>query len=198
MNSISLGKRVAIVGTHCSGKTSICHGLVSKLISMNIKANISREAARLSYYLASRKIIFEMQFDLLVKHVSEEMDNIRSNEIVICDRTVLEVLVYTDLFFPEKKSEKEKKYYNIMYNFTKDYIKTYDMIFRTTNHYNPELATDEIRLKDKRSQLFVEDEIKKRLEEFEVIYRDLPSNNIIPFIIEKMREDCILSSNHFH
>ena len=93
MNSISLGKQIAIVGTYSSGKIGICHILVSKIIVMNIKTNISRETARFSYYLASSRIIFKMQLDLLVKHVSEEMDNIRLNKIVVCDINVLEVLV---------------------------------------------------------------------------------------------------------
>jgi GTPase SAR1 family protein len=98
--------KIAIIGTHNSGKTTLCHKLVAELKEANYKVELVREAARYSYYLASGIRSYEMQLDILTRHVTEELDSFRTGEITICDRTVLDVLAYTHQL-PKPISTKE-------------------------------------------------------------------------------------------
>jgi len=145
--------KIGIVGTHFSGKTTICHKLVAELKSLNYKADIVREAARYSYFYTSGIRNFEMQLDLLTRHVTEELDISRTNDIVVCDRTVIDILAYTNLL-GNPICRNDTIFLKLIIDFSNLYLNTYDIIFWKSKYHSMSANTDNIRL-DENFQILV-------------------------------------------
>lgn len=139
--------KVGIIGTHYSGKTALCHQIVGRLRSDGFLIDYVREAARNSYYLASGEYSYAMQLDILNRQISEELEILRTSELVICDRTVLDVLAYT-YNLSEPKTDLEKIYKRCIELTAYEFLKTYDILFFKTDYFDTLNSNDSLVQKD--------------------------------------------------
>jgi nicotinamide riboside kinase len=138
-------KRIAIIGTHCSGKTTICHELSSVFRKKNINIGVCEEVARKSWFVGRKIVQPESEVELLGMQVTEEMRAILNYDVVLCDRSVIDIVVYSRVFFSDKSNPKDLSMLKSIEAFTQSYVQTYDIIFKTTNHYDPLLTADKLR-----------------------------------------------------
>jgi len=165
--------KIAIVGTHGSGKSTIISAVYSRLKKKNISIFIAPEVARSSLFLAAKEKVPKMQMDLFGRQISNEMTNSRNCDILLCDRSLFDILMYTKIFF---KDDEAKMYVESMTKFCEHYAKSYHHIFLTSKFFSPRIAKDDIRPKDEMLQKKAHIELKRILNEFSVEYSILGSS----------------------
>lgn len=173
--------KIAIVGAHGSGKSTIISSVYSELKKDDYRVFVAPEVARSSLYLAANEKTPKMQMDLFGRQISSEMTNSRNCDILLCDRSLFDILMYTRIFFEEEAEG--MSYADSMSSFCKAYSHSYDHIFMTSKLYSPELIKDEIRPKNKELQEKAKGKLKDILDEFSVNYT----------ILDENPEDCIIN-----
>ena len=179
-------KRIAIIGTHCSGKTTICSELSSFYRKKNINIGVCEEVARKSWFLGRKIALPELEIELLGMQVSEEMRATLNYDVVLCDRSVIDIVVYSRMFFSNQSNPKAISMLKSIEAFAKFYVSTYDIIFKTTKHYDPVLTADKIRPIEPWQQQQAENCFCQVLNDFKIAYHDIPRSNEIDFIINKI------------
>jgi nicotinamide riboside kinase len=86
--------KVAFIGTHGVGKTTLCFELAALLKHRGHGVDIVKEVARLSPLPINRQTSIDAQVWILVTQVAEEIRSASHNQVVICDRSVLDNYAY--------------------------------------------------------------------------------------------------------
>ncbi len=92
-----LGRRrlkVAFVGTHGVGKTTLCFDLASQLKRLDLGVDIVKEVARRCPLPINEATTLDAQEWILHTQVAEEIAAAATYEVVICDRSVLDNYAY--------------------------------------------------------------------------------------------------------
>lgn len=163
--------KIALAGAHGSGKSTIISSVYSELKKDNVRISLAPEVARSSLFLAAQEITPKMQMDLFGRQISSEMTNSRNCDILLCDRSIFDIMMYTKIFFQD--DEEAKLYVQSMNSFCKSYSQTYDHIFLTTKLYPLTAVEDDIRPKKEETQRRAADELKKTLDDFTISYSSL-------------------------
>jgi nicotinamide riboside kinase len=93
----SLGRRrlkVAFVGTHGVGKTTLCFDLASQLKRLDLGVDLVKEVARRCPLPINEATTLDAQAWILHTQVAEEIAASAMHEVVICDRSVLDNYAY--------------------------------------------------------------------------------------------------------
>lgn len=86
--------KVAFIGTHGVGKTTLCYGLAAGLKSRDVDLEVVREVARRSPLPINQFTSVASQEWILHTQIAEELAAEAHNGTVICDRSVLDNYVY--------------------------------------------------------------------------------------------------------
>lgn len=86
--------KVAFVGTHGVGKTTLCFDLASQLKRLDLGVDIVKEVARRCPLPINEETTLDAQAWILHTQVAEEIEAAAANEVVICDRSVLDNYAY--------------------------------------------------------------------------------------------------------
>ncbi len=86
------------------------------------------EQSRRSVALAEGRREVATQLDLFARTVVVELEVARSTEVVVCDRSLVDILAYTDLL-PTPDDPAEMAMCRAMDAFAEHYLATYDAIF---------------------------------------------------------------------
>ena len=86
--------KVAFIGTHGVGKTTLCYDLAALLKRQDVHVDIVKEVARLSPLPINRKTSLEAQLWILTTQIAEEIRSAAHHEVVVCDRSVLDNYAY--------------------------------------------------------------------------------------------------------
>ncbi len=86
--------KIAFIGTHGVGKTTLCYDLVSALKRRSVNADLVKEVARLSPLPINRATSLEAQTWILTTQVAEEIRSAAHHDVVVCDRSVLDNYAY--------------------------------------------------------------------------------------------------------
>ncbi len=86
--------KVAFVGTHGVGKTTLCFDLASQLKRLDLGVDIVKEVARRCPLPINEETTLDAQAWILHMQVAEEIAASAMNEVVICDRSVLDNYAY--------------------------------------------------------------------------------------------------------
>ncbi|WP_428243260.1 AAA family ATPase [Gynuella sp.] len=175
--------KIAIVGAHGSGKSTILSSVYSELKKNNIRVSLAPEVARSSLFLAAHENIPKMQMDLFGRQISSEMTNSRNCDVLLCDRSLFDILMYTRMFF--NNNNEAMNFAHSMESFCKHYAHTYNHIFLTTKLYNPSIVKDDIRPINVEEQKKASVELKKLLDNLSIGYTALgtdPVNEIANWI----------------
>jgi len=86
--------KVAFVGTHGTGKTTLCFDLASQLKRLDLGVEIVKEVARRCPLPINERTTPDAQAWILHTQIAEELEAAASYEVVICDRSVLDNYAY--------------------------------------------------------------------------------------------------------
>jgi len=129
-------KKVAIIGSHGVGKTSIAQGAKARLEEQGYRVEFLGELARQCPFQLNEESDFDAQFYMISGQVNEENRAVLSEpDILITDRSILDSLIYWRWIRdkkrkefgnqPEKLRDLEKKD-QVLENIVKSWIDTYD------------------------------------------------------------------------
>ena len=86
--------KVAFVGTHGVGKTTLCFDLAAQLKRLDLGVDIVKEVARRCPLPINEGTTYDAQAWILHTQIAEEIAASASYEVVICDRSVLDNYAY--------------------------------------------------------------------------------------------------------
>ena len=86
--------KVAFVGTHGVGKTTLCFDLAAQLKRLDLGVDIVKEVARRCPLPINERTTYDAQAWILHTQIAEEIEASAMYEIVICDRSVLDNYAY--------------------------------------------------------------------------------------------------------
>lgn len=86
--------KIAFIGSHGVGKTTLCYGLAARLKILDIGLDLVREVARRCPLPINLETTVEAQAWILHTQIAEEIATSQRNRVVICDRSVLDNFVY--------------------------------------------------------------------------------------------------------
>jgi thymidylate kinase len=113
--------KVAFIGTHGVGKTTLCYDLAALLKRRDLNVDVVKEVARLSPLPINRKTSLDAQTWILMTQVAEEIRSASQHQVVICDRSVLDNYAYMVLACGRQKA---------IERFVDHWMKTYDLLFK--------------------------------------------------------------------
>jgi predicted ATPase len=113
--------KIAFIGTHGVGKTTLCYELAGALKRHGVHVDIVKEVARLSPLPINRQTSLDAQTWILMTQVAEEIRSAAHHEVVVCDRSVLDNYAYMVLACGRQKA---------IERFVAYWMKTYDVLFK--------------------------------------------------------------------
>jgi len=88
------GAKIAFIGSHGVGKTTLCYGLAARLKRRDVSLEIVHEVARRCPLPINRDTTVMAQRWILLQQVAEETVAGARYPVVLCDRSVLDNYVY--------------------------------------------------------------------------------------------------------
>lgn len=86
--------KIAFIGSHGVGKTTLCYGLAARLKARDVSLDIVGETARRCPLPINRDTTSAAQAWILHTQIAEELLAGTRHDVVICDRSVLDNFVY--------------------------------------------------------------------------------------------------------
>jgi len=86
--------KIAFIGSHGVGKTTLCFDLASRLKRLDLGVDIVKEVARACPLPINEATTLEAQAWILHSQIAEEIAAANQYEAVICDRSVLDNYAY--------------------------------------------------------------------------------------------------------
>jgi len=86
--------KVAFIGSHGVGKTTLCYGLAARLKRRDFALEIVHEVARRSPLPINRDTTVPAQRWILLAQIAEEIVAAERYPLVLCDRSVLDNYIY--------------------------------------------------------------------------------------------------------
>ncbi|MDH3497776.1 MAG: ATP-binding protein [Gemmatimonadota bacterium] len=86
--------KIAFIGTHGVGKTTLCFDLASRLKRLDLGVDLVKEVARTCPLPINRDTTLEAQAWILHTQIAHEIAAAAQYEAVICDRSVLDNYAY--------------------------------------------------------------------------------------------------------
>jgi len=113
--------KIAFIGTHGVGKTTLCYDLAALLKHEGLDVDIVKEVARLSPLPINRQTSLDAQTWILVTQVAEEIRSASRHQVVVCDRAALDNYAYMALACGRQKA---------IERFVDHWMQTYDLLFK--------------------------------------------------------------------
>jgi predicted ATPase len=86
--------KIAFIGTHGVGKTTLCFELAARLKRLDLAVDLVKEVARDCPLPINRDTTLAAQTWILHRQCAEELACAGSSEVVVCDRSVLDNYAY--------------------------------------------------------------------------------------------------------
>jgi nicotinamide riboside kinase len=156
--------KVAFIGTHGVGKTTLCYDLASLLKRQDVNVDMVKEVARLSPLPINRQTSLEAQTWILMTQVAEEIRSASQHAVVVCDRSVLDNYAYLALACGRQKP---------IERFVDHWMKTYDLLFKVPLSTAP-VSADGVRDTDRFFMRSIDELVDRLLKEKKVPHEVLP------------------------
>ncbi len=86
--------KIALIGTHGTGKTTISHSLISNLKKKGLDADFLGELARKCPFPLNENTTKRSQIWIILNQIIKEIENEEKCSLLICDRSVLDGYCY--------------------------------------------------------------------------------------------------------
>lgn len=126
--------KIAFIGTHGVGKTTLCFELAAALKRDGVHVDLVKEVARLSPLPINQKTSLEAQTWIFATQMAEEIRASSAADVVVCDRSVLDNYAYLMLAFGRQLP---------LERFMHHWMKGYDLLFKVP--FGGVLAEDGVR-----------------------------------------------------
>lgn len=113
--------KIALIGTHGTGKTTLAHKLVGELKERGIDSGFVREIAGICPLPINENTTREAQKWMIFQQYCKELEEGERFDSLVCDRSTLDYYVYYYNKFGKNK---------LLEDFVKGTIKEYDFLFR--------------------------------------------------------------------
>ncbi|HEY7411039.1 MAG TPA: AAA family ATPase [Vicinamibacteria bacterium] len=160
--------KVAFIGTHGVGKTTLCYDLASLLKRQGVHVDMVKEVARLSPLPINRKTSLDAQTWILMTQVAEEIRSSAYHEVVVCDRSALDNYAYMVLACGRQKPFER---------FVAHWMKSYEVLFKVPLAGAGAAAADGVRDTDEFFMRSIDALVDQLLEEMKVPHERLPAEN---------------------
>jgi nicotinamide riboside kinase len=154
--------KIAFIGSHGVGKTTLCYGLAARLKAMDVSLDFVGEVARRCPLPINRGTTLSAQSWILHTQIAEELVAGERYEVVICDRSVLDNFVYLILAAGSQPSLKE---------LVDHWITTYALLVRVPITEDP--TADGLRSTDPVFQRAVHERLGEEIEQRNLEVLDL-------------------------
>ena len=155
--------KVAFIGTHGVGKTTLCFDLASVLKRQGVNVDMVKEVARLSPLPINQKTSLEAQTWILMTQVAEEIRSASQHDVVVCDRSVLDNYAYMSFACGRQRAVER---------FVDYWMKSYDLLFKVPLSGAPQ--ADGIRDTDEFFMRSIDHLVDTLLIEKRVVHERLP------------------------
>jgi nicotinamide riboside kinase len=155
--------KVAFIGTHGVGKTTLCYDLAGALKRHDLNVDIVKEVARLSPLPVNRQTSLEAQTWILATQVAEEIRSASRHQVVVCDRSALDNYAYMAFACGRQKPAE---------GFVRWWMKTYDLLFKVP--VSGAASADGFRDTDEFFQRGIDQLVDTLLDEMRIPYERLP------------------------
>ena len=145
--------KIAFIGTHGVGKTTLCYGLASGLKVRDVSLEVVHEVARRCPLPINKETNVDAQSWILHTQVAEELVASARYPVVICDRSVLDNYVYLLLAAGRQDG---------LEPLIDRWMRTYDLLVRVPVVEQP--SADGVRATDPGFQMAVETRLDQELE----------------------------------
>lgn len=170
--------KIAFIGTHGTGKTTLVHELIYKLKEKGIHVDYCEEVSRRCPLKINEDAKSQTQRWIISKQIMEETEKREKCSILICDRSILDTYSYECTLLGRKK---------LWETFIEDYLKTYDLLIKVPIK-EKFLKSDGVRSTDKQFQKKVDKQIDKNLKKFKQKYIKFKGKETMDYLIEKLSE----------
>lgn len=113
--------KIAFIGTHGVGKTTLCYDLAAALKRRNVHVDMVKEVARLSPLPINRQTSLDAQTWIMATQIAEEIRSAAHHQVVVCDRSVLDNYAYMALACGRQP---------VFERLAVHWMKTYDLLFK--------------------------------------------------------------------
>lgn len=113
--------KIAFIGTHGVGKTTLCYDLAAALKRQGVHVDMVKEVARLSPLPINRQTSLDAQTWILATQIAEEIRSSAHHQVVVCDRSVLDNYAYMALACGRQP---------VFERLSVHWMKTYDLLFK--------------------------------------------------------------------
>ncbi len=156
--------KIAFIGTHGVGKTTLCYGLASRLKRRDVSIDVVHEVARRCPLPINEDTSLAAQSWILHTQIAEELVAHARYPVVICDRSALDNYVYLLLAAGRQEA---------LEHLVAAWIRTYDVLVHVPIVEQP--SPDGIRSSDPAFQRAVEERLLRELRD-----RGLPALHLDP------------------
>ena len=143
--------KIALIGTHGTGKTTMTYNIMANLKKEGYNSELLQEVARSCPLPINESTTREAQEWIIYSQYTKELELEKKNQILICDRSVIDGYVYYRNKFGSNGT---------LERFVKEKSKTYREIFRVSRR-GELLKDDGFRSTDKLFQKKIDEEFDK-------------------------------------
>lgn len=177
--------KVAIIGTHGTGKTTLAYSVTGELKKKGYHATMLTEVARRCPFPINDKTSLKTEQWIMSRQISEEIEARERNKVVVCDRSVLDTYCYGFNSYGNN---------DFLDSIVKQWIPSYDVLFRTPIMKRYKLVNDGFRSTNKRFQRRMDQILEEQLKQREVEYIELPKKLskekfMIQIILKQLRNN---------
>lgn len=148
--------KIAFLGTHGTGKTTLAHDVVVNLKKLGVDADFMNEIARNCPFPLNEDATKKSQIWIILSQIIAEMESEDKCGVLICDRSVLDGYCYYANKFGRSP---------VLENLVKEHLKTYDKLIRVPIRKGF-LVKDKIRSTDEKFQKDIDKQFDKLIKEF--------------------------------
>lgn len=149
--------KLAFVGTHGVGKTTLCYDLAAQLKRLDLGVELVKEVARRCPLPINEETTLDAQAWILHTQIAEELEASARYEAVICDRSVLDNYAYLVARVGRRKD---------LDALVASWIRSYNVLFKVPVIAAP--SFDGMRAVSRAFQLEIDETIDRLLLDFDV------------------------------
>jgi len=170
---------VALEGAHGTGKSTLAHALVAHYKARSVNAALVSETARRSAFVeavvihGSAAFGLEAELQLFAAHIAEEQLTARHHELIVCDKTLANVMGYARLIVSEVRESQELL--DAMTGLVAAYASYYDGVFYMSETYDLSITNDPYRPVDRSFQINADLYIRRACMDAGIALTDLPT-----------------------